>query len=708
MCGIPSPSVFRKSSNVKVELADRVLLYEITETYVNRGGRIGEADYMFPLPKGAALQDLKLSINGEMVSGETMNAGDARQIYEQIVRQQRDPALLEWMGYGLLRARIFPIAPGEEKKVVVRFQVVAPREGDALRVDYFRGLRTVRGSERPQEGTTTFTLTYPDDQRYGIAYSPTHSLTNSHEGGTRRAEIRDAENEVTVLIPVRASNAPSISLLANSPGNEDGFALITLSPPASAMGSAHAIPRDVVFAIDVSGSMNGKKIDQAREAGKQVLHSLSRADRFHFIDFSSDVRSFRNGWTMATSENIRAAERYLDGLEAEGGTNIAGALTEALAAGAQPGRLPIVLFLTDGMPTVGVTNGDDIVASVAAHLGERRVFTFGVGADLNISLIEQLAIEGHGTASFVRPDESVERAVSIVAARLTNPLVTGVRIRSDDVRLRRMLPSGPVDVFAGEDLVVLARYSGSGPAVIRFDGQTARGPVSWNARVNFPDRTRENPFVARLWATQRVGYLSAERRKHGASTEIDDEIRQLGERYGIPTEFTSYLVLEPGMRPPAGARRSMGSGGMQPQTQVVTDMVTTGATSGPAPAPAGAGNASFEAASKAVALRETRSIGSLGAETSASGAKIARVGNLVFVLKDSVWTDTRKASGPTLSVKPFSAAYFRLLDLLPDIQQPLTIGERVRVSGRAMIVAVAPDGVEQLTNADIAMIKKLW
>src|SRR6266704_5136330 len=176
-CGIPMPAVFRQSSDVRVDLVDRVLRYEITETFVNRGSRVGEADFMFPLPKGAAFQDLKLSINGEMVAGETMSADRARQIYEEIVRRQRDPALLEWMGYGLLRARIFPIAPGEEKKVVVRFQTVAPREGDALRVDYFRGLRTNQvGIYQQPEGRTSFVLTYPNDPMYGTAYSPTHSI----------------------------------------------------------------------------------------------------------------------------------------------------------------------------------------------------------------------------------------------------------------------------------------------------------------------------------------------------------------------------------------------------------------------------------------------------------------------------------------------------------------------------------------------------
>src|SRR5881392_3975897 len=150
-CGIVSPDVVRQSSDVQVNLVDRVLRYEITETFVNRGSRVGEADFMFPLPKGAAFQDLKLSIDGELVAGETMSATDARRIYEEIVRRQRDPALVEWMGYGLLRARIFPINPGEEKRVVVRYQMVAEREGDAVRVDYFRGAKNTPGvaGERP-------------------------------------------------------------------------------------------------------------------------------------------------------------------------------------------------------------------------------------------------------------------------------------------------------------------------------------------------------------------------------------------------------------------------------------------------------------------------------------------------------------------------------------------------------------------------------
>jgi Ca-activated chloride channel homolog len=672
---------------------------------------VGEADFMFPLPKDAAFQDLKLSINGEMVSGETMSADRARQIYEDIVRRQRDPALLEWMGYGLLRARIFPIAPGEEKKVVVRFQTVAEREGDALRIDYFRGLRT---SQWPTSvnvdprSLTSFVLTYPNDPQYGTAYSPTHSIFEQRYGttdnndafgdrsfvsnfraGVRRFEIGDAQGPVTILVPVRRSSAAAISLLANAPGNGDGFALITLSPPVI---HPRAVPRDLTFVLDVSGSMSGEKIEQARAAGKQLLHTLSPADRFRLIDFSTDVRTFRDNFSTASPENIRAAERYLDQLEAEGSTNISGALDEALSSSVQPGRLPIILFLTDGQPTIGERNASVIAASVAKERGPRRLFTFGVGADLNVALIEQLALEGRGTASFVRPEESVERAVGIVASRLTSPLVTDVRVHADGVRLLKIHPSGPVDIFAGEDLVILARYDGSGDAVVRFDGETTNGPVSWSMRVNFPERSRENPFVARLWATQRIGYLSAEKREHGASPEIDDEIRELGERFGIPTEFSSYLVVEPGMQ----QRRMIDLNGTR----------MNGGVAGVAAAPA----AQFEAAKSAAAQRAATTLSAADAASDLRvGGNVRRAGNSTFVLRDSVWTDVRyQNSGPMLRVKPFSDAYFTLLELQPDLREAFSVGERLIVAGRAMSIELTASGDEHLSERDRALLRERW
>ncbi|HEX8851817.1 MAG TPA: VIT domain-containing protein, partial [Gemmatimonadaceae bacterium] len=529
--------VERTASNVRVTLQDRVLHYEVDERFVNRGGGIAEADYVFPLPNDAAFQDLKLSIDGELVAGETMSADKARGIYEEIVRRQRDPALVEWMGQGMLRARIFPIRPGEEKRVVVRFDAIAKREGDALRIDYRRGaanagvvppvriLPVDDASSRDRE-SETFSLTVPDDGRYGEPYSPTHRLVRRSSSGRISVEAEGSTREVTVLVPLRQSDEPAVTVLAHATSEDERFALITLTPPARRTART---PRDVTLVLDVSGSMSGRKLEQAKAAGRQVLGTLGEGDRFRLIDFSTDVRTFRDDFVAATPANLRAAQRYLDELEAEGSTNISGAIDAALEPETPAGRLPLVLFLTDGAPTVGETRPEAIAERAAKERGRARVFTFGVGADVNAALLERLALEAHGTASFVRPNEDVERAVGVVASRLTDPVVTDLRVRADGVKLDRVLPNGPIDLFAGQDLVLLARYQGDGPATIRFTGSSASGPVEWTQRVEMPERERGNAFVPRLWATQRVGWLAAEKRRGGGSREIDDEIRALGE-----------------------------------------------------------------------------------------------------------------------------------------------------------------------------------
>jgi len=720
----PGQAIVRTRSDVRARIdAGRAIHYEVEERFVNRGGALGEADYMFPLPKGAAFADLKLSINGELVAGETMNANDARRIYEDIVRRKRDPALVEWMGHGLLRARIFPINPGEEKRVVVRFDAVAEREGDALRVDYFRG-GAPTGAVMPVENgvsesaRTSFTISYERTASLGMPYSPTHSLDMSDEGRTRRIDVRGDARDVTLLFPIPRADAPAISTLAYAPGGEDGFALITLSPPSDR--SRRATPRDVTFVLDVSGSMAGRKMEQARAAGRQLLSTLRDGDRFRIIDFATDVRSFRDDFVFATSNNLREANKYLDALEASGSTNISGALTEALRSSrreryypidrADDGesdrprvdarRMPVVLFVTDGAPTVGERDPEAIAQLASRNRGDARVFTFGLGSDVNVALLERLAMEGRGTAQFVRPDESVERMVGVVASRLVDPVLTDVRVRTDgDVHLSKMLPGQPIDLFAGQDLVLLARYSGDGPARVVFEGRRGDETVRWTSRVDFPERERENPFVARLWATQRVGYLAAEKRRSGASKEIDDEIRSLGERFGIPTEFTSYLVQEPqtvAMNQAVGRRVAGGVAG-QPAAS-------------PAPSVA---DKSFAAAKTAAEQRAATSLAQVDSMRVAyrsrdDAASTRRIESRTFELRGDVWTDVRYRDGTrTLHVQAYSRAYFELIDKLPDLRAVFALGDKVVVMGRVAAIQLDAKASEPSTS-DVAWTIANW
>jgi Ca-activated chloride channel family protein len=692
-------SIARSRSDVRVELADRVLRYEVEERFVNHGGTVGEADYIFPLPGGAAFQDLKLSINGQLVSGEMMNAGEARRIYEGIVRARRDPALVEWMGHGLVRARIFPLNPGEEKRVVIRFQSVAPREGDALRVDYFRGTppSTTAPTSVRDNSASSFVLSYRPSDELGNPYSPTHRLDVEEHAGRREVRVRGDARDVTLLIPTRKPSAASIAMLPYAPGGEDGFALITVSPPATRRDET--TPRDVTLVLDVSGSMSGGQMEQARAAGRQLLGTLRPSDRFRLIDFASDVHTFRDEFVQATPENVRQARRYFDDLEANGGTNIEGALREALRVSSPAGRLPLVLFVTDGEPTVGERSPDGLAAIAAPLRHDARIFTFGLGADVNVTLLEQLALAGRGTSQFVRPDESVERMVGVVAERLVDPVLTDVRVRADgDVRLTRMLPSQTTDVFAERDLVLFARYSGHGSARIVVEGKRRGTPVRWESTVNFPDRERDNPFVARLWATQRVGFLSAEKRKHGGNAEIDDEIRSLGERYAIPTEFTSYLVIEPQMAA-IGRRVAAPAGVPVPAT---------------ASAPAAANrDLRFESAKAASMQRTITTAATLDSMATVAGQREGKttrhVEGRTFELRDGVWTDARyKADMPKTTIKPFSKAYFDLIEQLPELRPAFALGERVIVAGRSRAIELKDSGASELAPAALAALIKAW
>jgi Ca-activated chloride channel family protein len=687
----------RTAREVRVTLDGRVLRYEVTERWTNRGRTLGEVDYVLPLPRGAAFEDLALEIDGERVTGEALDATKARRVYEEIVRKQKDPALVEWMGLGVLRTRIFPVAPGETRTVVVRFRAVAEREGDALRVD----VPAPRGRGTMASGTA-LTLSWPSGSAFGDAWSPTHRADVTRRGARRVATVEDATGTVTLLVPVRAADRAAISVLAHAPRAGDGYALITLTPPVTRRA---ATPRDLTFVVDVSGSMAGEKIAQAKAAGRQLLRSLAPGDRFRMIAFASDVQEFRDGWSTADANSRRAAERWLDELRASGGTNIAGALDRALEVREARDRLALVLFLTDGAPTVGERRADRLAARAAEQRGARRVFTFGLGEDVNAGLLEQVAIDGAGTAHFVRPEEDVERVVGVVAERLTSPVATDLRIRADGVTLHAVQPAGRLDLFAGQELTILARYRGDrtrGRVIIT--GQSADGPVTWTAQANFPERRSADAFVGRLWATQRVGWLSAERRKEGPSRELDAEIRDLGERWGIPTELTSYLVLEPQMVASPNSISPIG----RPDTRVRAQGI--GAASGNAAAPAAVRAEEFAQAKQAASMREMRSVADLDAAAPSATATTRRTSTRQFTLRDSVWVDTR-AEAPqarTLRVRPFSAAYFAAMERLPELREAFALGERVAVHGRAVTVILAADGEETLGGTALAALTRDW
>ena len=348
----------------------------------------------------------------------------------------------------------------------------------------------------------------------------------------------------------------------------------------------------------------------------------------------------------------------------------------------------------------------------ARRRGDARVFTVGVSADVNSALIERLAVEGRGTAHFVRAGENVERPVSLLASRLTNPVLTNVRVMVDGVRLTQVLPSGSLDIFAGQDLVLLARYEGDGNATVRIEGRSPDGRVSWTSRSEFSRRTKQNAFVPRLWAAQRIGWLAAEKRRNGGNREMDEEIKSLGERYGIPTEFSSYLVVEPGMN--VRRDRAVGGAALSPRVErlqsVGATMVDSAAAMRPpaaVPAPT-ANEARFEQSRQAALQRDAKTLAAFDAMAPTQQG-LKQIGARQFTQQGKVWVDQQYSQKQVLvQVKAFSPLYFELLEKLDGLKEALTIGDEVIVSGKRVAIQVGSTGLERMTAQQLTDLTKVW
>ncbi len=641
----PSPhircecAVQRVRSAVSIRVTGRIARVEVEEWFLNHGGVLGQSDYLYPLPGEAVFSNFSLFQGDQELTGETMDAARARSIYEEIVRRKRDPALIELAGHGLIRARVFPINPGETRKITLRYTQVLARAGDALQLRYAAGRAsgTVAPGLRPGSAATglapiSLTVTVDSADQYRDPFSPTHTVRTDRTGDRMSVRAENISGDLSLFLPL-ARGLVGLTLATHRPSSEDGFFMLTLSP-GNGRGDAPAQPRDVTAVVDVSGSMSGTKIAQARTALGQLLGSLNRGDRFRLISFSSGVNNYRAGWTQATSDEIASARRWVDQLSAEGGTNIEAALREAFQQSSPDDRLPIVLFMTDGLPSVGEQNPERIAAQAEQAHGRTRVFAFGVGFDVNTQLLDRLSAAGRGATQYVQSEGEVETALGQMITKISLPVLTDLEIANAPVSLREIYPARLPDLFAGEELVVFGRYSGSsqtgGPLVItgRRNGVTERFTVN----AEFTASSSSNDFMPRLWASRKLGVLTRNIRLEGSTPELEREIRETAMRYGILSEYTSYLVQEPVLT----ANNNRPASPM-PEAAMRQRMSTSG-------------SGAVAAADEQAKMRDVRTEADLLSALQVSKGKFEkesagerRVGAKLFRMKDKLWVDATVA-----------------------------------------------------------------
>ncbi|MGK7312774.1 MAG: VIT domain-containing protein [Candidatus Longimicrobiales bacterium M2_2A_002] len=688
----PAPGVVRVRSDVDVRITGRVARVTVEEWFENRGGRVAEGVYVYPLPGEAVFSNFSLYQGDRELRGETMDADRARRIYEEIVRKRRDPALIELVGHGLIRARVFPIEAGQSRKITLRYTQVLERAGDAVQFRY-AGVRPTAGAAATPVGLS---LT-ADTDAYRDAFSPTHTLDVERRGGELRVRpTGTVQGDLTVFLPVAGSGV-GISLATHRPAGEDGYFMLTLSPgDADAAGT----PRDITAVVDVSGSMSGTKLAQTQAALRQLLGSLGPDDRFRLVAFSNRVRASDDGWTRATGPELEAARRWVDALEADGGTNIAGALEEALRLESPDDRLPIVVFLTDGLPTVGEQDPEAIADAADARRARHRVFAFGVGYDVNTYLLDRLSAAGRGSTEYVEPGEDVERVVSLLAGKITRPVLTDLVVASAPVDLVQLYPGELPDLFAGEELVLFGRYRGSGSGELRIRGRRAGRTETFGADVELAGHTGANDYIPRLWASRKLGELTQQVRLNGPDPELVEAIRTTALRYGLLSEYTAYLVQEP----------TMAGGGPVRLRAVAADAMQ-----------APSGQVAVQAAERARAKRAVTSAADLArAEAEAAEAMAPATGSGVRAVRvvagrtfrrdepgagrdEGAWIEVTPDDDdrPVREIALYSAAFFDLLAELPELRAVVTELQPVVVKGRAVALRFGDDGVTSLSEREV-------
>ncbi|TFH34047.1 MAG: VWA domain-containing protein, partial [Anaerolineales bacterium] len=547
-CPHPRPSVQLAITyhRVEVEIVDQVAITRVDQVFRNDNDWTVEGTYVFPIPLGAALDAFSLWMDGAPVEGKVLTREEARRTYEEIVRTMRDPALLEYIDRQAVQASIFPIPPGGERRIQLEYsQVLSAEEG---LIHYRSPLNTEKFSTIPLE-EVTIRVEIEGKLPIQAVYSPTHNvdlnrIDDEHVVLGYEAYNVKPDHDFDLFFSVDQSQIGVNLMTYRDPQSDDpdGYFLLMLTPNIQ-VREQKAIAKDVILVLDKSGSMDGVKFRQAQEALKFVLDHLNPDDRFNIIAFSTGIDRYAS--RLRPAEERSQAVRWVDALAASGSTDIHRALQEAIFL-ADRERPAIVIFLTDGLPTEGVTETERIIENIRQAANSNvRLFAFGVGYDVDTYLLDTLAGDNRGTTTYVTPDQAIDEIVSGFYAKVSIPVLTDLTLDFDDLVTYDSYPGALPDLFAGTQLMLVGRYRGSGEVDLTLQGDILDDRVTY-AYDNLEFRSSGGrDFIPRLWATRKIGELLNQIRLRGVDEETVEQIVRLSIRYGIITPYTSYLVTEP-------------------------------------------------------------------------------------------------------------------------------------------------------------------
>ena len=676
---IPLPRALPiKSIRIDTKISSQVATTHVEQVFRNDTDATLEGTYFFPIPDSASVAEFAIWDGDRRLVGEVRSREEARRIYDEIVRRKRDPGLLEYAGKDLFQASIFPIPPHSDKKLELTYTQVVKGEGGTVAYRYPLGT----GRQLAPIGSVAGRVEVESKEPVRNVYSPTHAIDVKHHSERKSVVSFESESgkepQDFQLFYTISKEDFGLTLLTNREAGKDGYFLLMISPKDNWTEQEYSA-KDVVFVVDTSGSMaEAGKMEKARSALLYGISILRPQDHFNVISFAGEEHLMEPGLVAADEKGRQRGEAFVKSLKPGGGTNINQSLLASFHQFADTTRPKMLVFLTDGLPTVDETNPQRIVDNVrkAARAGI-RLFTFGVGYDVNTALLDKLAADNGGVADYVEPKEDLEVKVSNFFTKVNYPVLTDLQLDLAGIDTDLVYPRSVPDVFRGSQVTLIGRYrnrSDLEAVSLKLSGKSGGVSRSYTyENLRFPLRSEANEYLPRLWATRRVGWLMEQVRTNGEQKELRDEIVDLGTRYGIVTPYTSYLALEgeetrpiTSLQPVQRGVAGGSFGGLRPMAapKAADANATTGAV----------------AVQESKRTREKMEIDRISDDK--PSPLVRHVGGKTFYLRDGVWTDSEFRDDSKLpeTVLSFgSDEYFALLKQKPALANFFALAERVVV-----------------------------
>jgi Ca-activated chloride channel family protein len=546
----------------------------VTQGFSNPYSEPIEAVYVFPLPENSAVNDMVMQIGSRTIRGLIKEREEAKQIYEQAKQAGKTASLLEQERPNIFTQSVANIMPGDPIEITIWYV-------QDLRYDHGRyefsfpmvvGPRYIPGSPLPGPdaggGWSPDTDQVPDasritppvlkpDERTGHDIS----LTLHLDPGVPAQDIWSKAHDIVVdsytgipiditladhdTIPNKdfdlswrvATERPEVGVLTYR-DDRSGYFMLILQPKAD-FDPAEITPKEMVFCLDTSGSMSGLPIEKSKEAVKLALQQMGPRDTFQVIRFAGDSSTFAPEPVSATSDNVARALKFVEQMQGGGGTEMLKGIEASLAFPADPNRLRIVAFLTDGY----IGNEADILARIQKQLGDARIFSFGIGSSVNRYLLVKMAQMGRGAVQFVRWDENPDLAVGNFVDRIARPYLTDISIDWGGLAVEDIYPSYVPDLFADQPVILHGCYREPGRGLITIRGSIAGRPWETTKEVTLPAEETEHDALASLWARARIEELM-DQMFAGEDPEIKAQVIELAIAYRLMSAYTSFVAVE--------------------------------------------------------------------------------------------------------------------------------------------------------------------